>query len=372
MSIASRRPGVRTARLRLSRLALPAGILTMASLAVLAFSDLYAPQAPVDIAAAPKPQVQSRPAPQAHAYHPLLDPAYSLGAPAQKLSRALPRDPGFRIADLPRAPEPSTPEPSALEAPVVAALPEPQALPLPPTSLDRPRIVEDAPRPVPRPSDLIRPRAPEPPRNAEAPRAPEQPRAAEKPVQRRSRTAAAPQPTPEDNRNFFEKLFGVQRQPTTALAYAAPQDDIVDSGRGRRLSPVAPAPVSTAHATAVYDISARTVYMPNGERLEAHSGLGEYKNDPRYVHLRMRGATPPHTYTLSMREAPFHGVRALRLNPVGGARAIHGRTGLLTHTYLLGPGGDSNGCISFKDYDRFLQAYLRGEVKRVVVVAGNG
>ena len=34
--------------------------------------------------------------------------------------------------------------------------------------------------------------------------------------------------------------------------------------------------------------------------------------------------------------------------------AIHGRTGLLTHTYLLGPNGDSNGCISFKDYDTFL------------------
>lgn len=356
MSFAYRRPGVRTARLRLSRLAIPAALVATAGLAALFFVELSAP-APTSTATSQAPQSQAATAPRQQAtYHPLLDPGYSLGAPAQTLVRKLPRDPGFRIAE-------TTPEaqPAAQPETVIAALPPEDALPLPPPAIDRPRIVENAPRPVPRPSDLI------------APRAPEATRATERPAPRRSRAAAAaPQATPEDNRNFFEKLFGVQRQPTTALAYAAPQDDIVDSGRGRRLSPVAPAPISTAHATAVYDISARTVYMPNGERLEAHSGLGEYKNDPRYVHLRMRGATPPHTYTLSMREAPFHGVRALRMNPVGGARAIHGRTGLLTHNFLLGPGGDSNGCISFRDYDRFLQAYLRGEVKRIVVVAGNG
>ena len=34
-----------------------------------------------------------------------------------------------------------------------------------------------------------------------------------------------------------------------------------------------------------------------------------------------------------------------------------------------GPRGDSNGCISFKDYDAFLHAYQNGKVKRVVVVA---
>ena len=45
--------------------------------------------------------------------------------------------------------------------------------------------------------------------------------------------------------------------------------------------------------TAVYDISARAVYLPNGQKLEAHSGLGVKMDDPRYVHVRMRGATPP-------------------------------------------------------------------------------
>ena len=42
---------------------------------------------------------------------------------------------------------------------------------------------------------------------------------------------------------------------------------------------------------------------------------------------------------------------------------------MLTHSYLLGPNGDSNGCVSFKDYDAFLRAYKAGKVKRMVVVA---
>jgi hypothetical protein len=57
------------------------------------------------------------------------------------------------------------------------------------------------------------------------------------------------------------------------------------------------------------------------------------------------------------------------MHPVGGAEAIHGRAGLLTHSYLLGPNGQSNGCVSFKDYDAFLRAYKDGKVKRMVVVA---
>ncbi len=185
---------------------------------------------------------------------------------------------------------------------------------------------------------------------------------------RRTREAAAPATAPDD-RSFFERLFGASKSPRQALAYAAPQDDAVEATRPRLAPGPAPVARTTGPLTAVYDISSRSVLMPNGERLEAHSGLGERKDDPRYVHERMKGATPPHVYELTMRERPFHGVRALRLNPVGGSAAIHGRAGLLAHSYLLGPGGDSNGCVSIRDYDRFLQAYLRGEVKRLVVVA---
>jgi hypothetical protein len=45
-----------------------------------------------------------------------------------------------------------------------------------------------------------------------------------------------------------------------------------------------------------------------------------------------------------------------------------GRSGLLAHSYMLGPNGDSNGCVSIKDYERFLKAFNNGEIKRLVVV----
>jgi hypothetical protein len=119
--------------------------------------------------------------------------------------------------------------------------------------------------------------------------------------------------------------------------------------------------------TAIYDIAAHRVYLPNGQRLEAHSGLGNRLDDPRYVSEKDRGATPPNVYDLSLREETFHGVRALRLTPVGSGK-MYGRDGLLAHSYMLGPNGQSNGCVSFNDYQAFLSAYLNGDVTRLVVV----
>jgi hypothetical protein len=119
--------------------------------------------------------------------------------------------------------------------------------------------------------------------------------------------------------------------------------------------------------TAIYDIVAHKVYMPNGQRLEAHSGFGNYLDDPRYVSEKDRGPTPPNVYDLSLRDDLFHGVRAIRLNPVGGGN-MFGRDGMLAHTYMLGPNGQSNGCVSFSDYPAFLNAVLSGEVTRLVVV----
>ena len=102
--------------------------------------------------------------------------------------------------------------------------------------------------------------------------------------------------------------------------------------------------------TAIYDITARTVYLPSGRRLEAHSGFGAMMDNPRHVHVRMKGATPPNVYTLTLRERLFHGVRAIRLNPINDSR-MYGRAGILAHTYMLGANGQSNGCVSFNDYD---------------------
>jgi hypothetical protein len=126
-------------------------------------------------------------------------------------------------------------------------------------------------------------------------------------------------------------------------------------------------PLEEDGRTAIYDITARTMYLPSGRRLEAHSGFGDLMDNPRYVHVRMQGATPPNVYNLTLRERLFHGVRAIRLNPVDGSR-MYGRAGILAHPYMLGANGQSNGCVSLSDYPEFLNAFLRGDVTRLVVV----
>jgi len=123
--------------------------------------------------------------------------------------------------------------------------------------------------------------------------------------------------------------------------------------------------------TAVYDIAAHVVYMPNGDKLEAHSGLGDWMDDPGSLRQKNRGVTPPNTYELKLRESMFHGVQAIRLNPVDDDK-MFGRDGILAHSYMLGSNGQSNGCVSFKDYPQFLRAFLRGEVDRMVVVTSLG
>jgi hypothetical protein len=47
---------------------------------------------------------------------------------------------------------------------------------------------------------------------------------------------------------------------------------------------------------------------------------------------------------------------------------MYGRAGILAHTYMLGPNGQSNGCVSFSNYPEFLNAFLRGEITRIAVV----
>jgi hypothetical protein len=178
-----------------------------------------------------------------------------------------------------------------------------------------------------------------------------------------ARAAAAPavadNTAAPDNRTIMQKLSDMLPD-KIRLASLTP-----DSGLFRRGPDLAA--LGYDRQTAVYDITARTVYLPGGVGLEAHSGMGSLKDDPDNVHRRMVGATPPATYDLRPREALFHGVRALRMIPVEGSNTL-GRSGLLTHSYMLGPNGDSNGCVSIKNYDRFLKAFDDGEINRIVVV----
>ena len=195
-------------------------------------------------------------------------------------------------------------------------------------------------------------------------------------------TAAAAAPRPDARSGISRVTPKRQSEPgfrlasasntSPALAYA-PSKSVNDSaGKGSPLKVLTPkqsdplADIDTSR-TAIYDITARTVYLPNGRRLEAHSGLGDHMDDPRYVDVKGTGPTPPNVYELKLRDTLFHGVRAIRLIPSDSSK-MYGRDGILAHSYLLGPNGQSNGCVSFSDYETFLDAFLRGDVDRLVVV----
>jgi hypothetical protein len=147
---------------------------------------------------------------------------------------------------------------------------------------------------------------------------------------------------------------------------AAPPFAKADDEAGRALPSLAA--LQRGADFAIYDIERGMVYLPDGETLEAHSGIGRMRDNPTFVKWRNRGPTPPHIYDLTLRESPFLGVQAIRLTPVGGDTAVYGRDGILAHTYMLGRRGDSNGCVVFKEYHRFLAAFKKGQIKRLVVV----
>jgi hypothetical protein len=153
-------------------------------------------------------------------------------------------------------------------------------------------------------------------------------------------------------------------RPKTQLAYA-PESGETDTPEPGLFSPLINQ--AARSRVAIYDISAATVYLPSGEKLEAHSGIGRMRDNPTYVNQKNRGPTPPHSYNLRMREALFHGVEAIRLTPADGNNRYN-RDGLLAHTFMLGRNGDSNGCVVFRDYPRFLRAFKRGEFNKLVVV----
>ncbi|MDA9509058.1 hypothetical protein XI09_31360 [Bradyrhizobium sp. CCBAU 11386] len=169
--------------------------------------------------------------------------------------------------------------------------------------------------------------------------------------------------------SMVERLWGKRESSGGLLAYASADASVTASIAPREQNPMLGGSAPYERDTAVYDITAKTVYLPDGTKLEAHSGLGSNLDDPRSSRVRMRGVTPPHIYTLKPREALFHGVPALRLTPIGGESAIYGRDGLLAHTFMLGPNGDSNGCVSFKDYYAFLDAYRNKGIRKLAVLA---
>jgi hypothetical protein len=291
-----------------------------------------------------------------------------------ELKRSGPPGLSTQVAILEAAPSASSapfPLPSLDAFPPARTTPPAGSLPLP-LGRDLPQIgeTESFPLPPPRPSEFATPGQPVvPERHASRPD-----------------TAVARPAAPVDNRNVLERLFGWAHTSAPVVASATPTraatQPIAAEPTGREAGGLGRGPLfgfplpfggsaptsGYDRYTAVYDISARVVYLPDGTRLEAHSGLGDALDNPRYVAERAVGPTPPHLYELTLREGSFHGVQALRLNPVGDG-GIYGRAGLLAHPFMLGPNGDSNGCVSFKDYQAFLRAYQNGQIKKLAVVA---
>ena len=321
--------------------------------------------APQPVAALAAPVVHPTAPPAALAplrhYAALLDPSFLSGTAAESFVKPT----ALRSAFEPRASLPPEPVPAAAlasadrdatPAQVASAEVDEQAvvpsLPAPPTLVE-----EEIPLPAPRPDFAA---APQPSRSMSGRRMASA--ATEDMPEDTTRVApvapGAPAATaaPADHSSFFDKLFRPLLTPNSALGYANPETGEIGT------------PGGVDRYTAVYDISAHTVTLPDGRRLEAHSGLGSSVDDPSSVAQRMRGATPPNLYELKPREALFHGVRALRMTPTGGT--TYGRAGLLTHSYMLrGRSGESNGCVVFRNYDEFIAAYDSGQVRRLLVVA---
>lgn len=319
----------------------------------------YAPQAAV-----PLSRESVTPVPVArHAW--MLDRTPTMGDQATTMDGSAPLEAAFLDApmQLAEAVEALEPPPAKYErAPLLRPKPaEPRQL-----------LAQTVPLPLPRPADLMPPRpvarvavteraVPVPTTTGSIPAEPQRlverqdPRRRDLPSTQSVFRAAMPGRAPGG------------RGGESALAYAGTNEEAIDASPRARLG-LSLNPASGQ--TAIYDISAQRVYLPSGRVLEAHSGKGPYMDDPRYVHLRMRGATPPGTYMLTERERPYHGVRALRMTPVGGTAAIHGRDGILAHTYMLRQRGASHGCVVFADYRSFLSAYLNGEIRQIRVVAG--
>jgi Protein of unknown function (DUF2778) len=274
----------------------------------------------------------------------LSEPAPLISAP-----ETVPPGPSLSFEDrfaaaAPQAVEP-TPQP---ETPKLAEAPKPQQASSPPA-----KVAAIAPAPAPRPAETKTAKGPVGSVRDMAQRA----------------KAAVMSIASNEKQTIVEKLWGKPQPRGPSLLSFASADASVTGSLGPTQNPaLAGNTPRYDRSTAVYDISARTVYLPDGTKLEAHSGLGSRLDDPSSANIRMRGVTPPHIYELTPREALFHGVPALRLTPVGGEDAIYGRSGLLAHTFMLGPNGDSNGCVSFRDYNAFLNAYRNQGIKRLAVV----
>jgi hypothetical protein len=291
------------------------------------------------------------PAPENVASSLMFNERFAASAPQGELPRSVVEPQPAEVTKLAEASPPA-------EAPKAVAAPKPAEAAKPKVSAPATKLALNVPATAPKEAEA---------RTAED-KAAKAPGTSVRDMAQRAK-AAVMSLASNDRQSMVEKLWGKQPQ-NSLLAFASADASVTGSIIDTRSqNPMMGGAPPYDRQTAVYDISAQTVYLPDGTRLEAHSGLGSRMDDPKSSHVRMQGVTPPHIYELKPREALFHGVPALRLTPIGGEEKIYGRDGLLAHTYMLGPSGQSNGCVSFKDYYAFLDAYKNKGIRRLAVLA---
>ena len=183
-------------------------------------------------------------------------------------------------------------------------------------------------------------------------------------------TTSAVAPAVSDNRSLIEKMF--DQRPASgpqasgpALAYAVPEGGVTGIAR----SVISGGQSGYNRRTAIYDISAHTVYLPNGATAGGAFGSRRRDRTIRASCMKECAGRRHQMFTSLLRANSFFmGFKRCVSNP--SARAIFSDAPDFWRILICScANGASNGCVSFKNYDAFLQAYQNGEIKHLAVVA---
>lgn len=125
--------------------------------------------------------------------------------------------------------------------------------------------------------------------------------------------------------------------------------------------------------TAVYDISAHTVYLPDGTRPEAHPARPKLDDRACCVRRDDWKVTPPHIYE-SRRRAKRCSMACSRLvaHAIGGEDKIFGCRPPRITTYMLGSNGDPMAVCRSRITAAVFNAYRNHGIRRLAVPAGGG
>ncbi|MGY4371974.1 hypothetical protein ACVW1A_008039 [Bradyrhizobium sp. LB1.3] len=125
-----------------------------------------------------------------------------------------------------------------------------------------------------------------------------------KPKSFADRAKAAVMSVTGPRQSMVEKLWGKREPSGGLLAYASADASVTASIAPKEQNPMLGGSAPYDRSTAVYDISAKTVYLPDGTKLEAHSGLGlQSRRSPFLAHPHARRDAAAHLRSEAARSA---------------------------------------------------------------------